>query len=108
MANVLDKVKTIILVMMENRSFDHMLGHLTLEDPSLPIEGLRQQNMASYRNDYNNTLYDLYQLENDQELETDVPHEFNSVTTQLQKNPVTGNFTMDGFVEAYANAGNQP
>ncbi len=29
-ADQLQKIKTIIVVMMENRSFDHMLGHLSL------------------------------------------------------------------------------
>ena len=106
MADILDQVKTIILVMMENRSFDHMLGHLTLDDPGLKIEGLRKENMANYSNDYNNTLYPLFPLTMDKELDSDVPHEYDAVATQLAANPVNGKFTMHGFVEAYANAGN--
>lgn len=106
MPNILDQVKTVILVMMENRSFDHMLGHLTLDNPALKIEGLRQEDMASYSNDYNNTLYPLFPITADKELDSDIPHEFDAVATQLCANPVSGKYTMNGFVEAYANAGN--
>jgi phospholipase C len=106
MPNILDQVKTVILMMMENRSFDHMLGHLTLDNPALKIEGLRQEDMASYSNDYNDTLYPLFPITVDKELDSDIPHEFDAVATQLGTNPVNGRFTMHGFVEAYAKAGN--
>lgn len=106
MPNVLDQIKTVILVMMENRSFDHMLGHLTLDNPELKTEGLRKENMALYSNDYHNTFYPLFPISEDRELDSDLPHEFDAVNTQLSKNLVNGRFTMHGFVEAYANAGN--
>ncbi len=38
MANSLDKINHIVVLMMENRSFDHMLGFL--KSPGYPIEGL--------------------------------------------------------------------
>jgi len=31
----LDRVKTFVYVMLENRSFDHMLGYLSLVDPKV-------------------------------------------------------------------------
>ncbi|MFL5809951.1 MAG: alkaline phosphatase family protein, partial [Flavisolibacter sp.] len=108
MANISDQVKTVILVMMENRSFDHMLGHMTLDDPGLKMDGLRSESMPGYRNDYEGELYPVYELTTDQELDFDVPHEFTDVATQLQRNDVTGKFTMHGFVQAYANAGHIP
>jgi phospholipase C len=38
----LNKIETIIIVMMENRSFDHMLGYLSLPDYGrTDVEGLR-------------------------------------------------------------------
>ena len=37
----LDKLKHIVVLMMENRSFDHMLGGLKAQDPR--IEGLTGQ-----------------------------------------------------------------
>jgi phospholipase C len=42
MASNLDLVDTIIVLIMENRSFDHMLGYLNLPGPArIPLEGLR-------------------------------------------------------------------
>ena len=37
----LNKVKTIVLLMFENRSFDHMLGHLSLEKLKQGVDGLQ-------------------------------------------------------------------
>jgi phospholipase C len=110
MASILDEVKTIILVMMENRSFDHMLGHLTLENPALPIEGLKAESVAdgSYSNHYKDTPYPPYPLVVDVELEADVPHEWNFVATQMHWDAAATKFAMDGFVQAYADAGNIP
>ena len=108
MANILDQVKTVILVMMENRSFDHMLGHLSLENPGLEVEGLRNEDMERYSNDYNSALYPVYPLANDQPLEGDLPHEYDGVDAQMQWNKVTKAFTMHGFVEAYAKSGPMP
>ncbi|MDQ2721195.1 MAG: hypothetical protein M3Z26_15715 [Bacteroidota bacterium] len=103
MDNVKDKVKTVVLVMMENRSFDHMLGHLKLEDAQSEVNGLSQP-LEKYDNIYNGTNYPPYNLPHDIELENDVPHEYNNVATQLKLNPLNGNYTMKGFVEAYAGA----
>ncbi len=101
MANMLDEVQTIILVMFENRSFDHMLGHLTLDDPSSQINGLKFP-LTNYSNNYLGHLYPPFQLDNDSDLESDLPHEFDYVQSQLAKSPVNGKFQMSGFVEAYA------
>ena len=38
----LNSIKTIIVVMMENRSFDHLLGYLSMAPYNWPnVEGLR-------------------------------------------------------------------
>lgn len=37
----LDKIKTIVLVMMENRSFDHMLGYRSLPPLNSVLDGQR-------------------------------------------------------------------
>src|SRR2546423_808319 len=37
---LLDPVKTLVIVMMENRSFDHMLGYLSLLSPAMKVDGL--------------------------------------------------------------------
>src|SRR4030088_3025581 len=96
--------------MMENRSFDHMLGHLTLDNPELNIEGLRSDKMETYTNDYLESPYPVYPIEVDQELEADLPHEMNDVATQMQWEKNQEVFTMHGFAEAYirANPGIDP
>ena len=39
-APALDQIKTIVVVMMENRSFDHMLGYLALEEGWQNVDGV--------------------------------------------------------------------
>jgi len=102
MPNLLDQVNSIVLVMMENRSFDHFLGSMTLQDPSLDINGLRQNAIDSYNNVYNGTAFPIFKRSSDDELPFDVPHEWNFVETQLAANPVSGTLAMNGFVTAYA------
>ena len=101
MDNVNDKVKTVVLVMMENRSFDHMLGHIKFDDPGSDINGLSAP-LENYNNIYNGTSYSPYNLAHDVELDFDVPHEVDAVTTQMMLSKVNGKFSMQGFVEAYA------
>jgi phospholipase C len=103
MAGILDQVTSIILVMMENRSFDHILGHLTVDDPGLDINGLRAP-LDQYSNVYNGTPYPPFPRDNDNEMAHDVPHESDFVATQLAYNAINDKFNMDGFVKAYADS----
>jgi len=89
--------------MMENRSFDHMLGHLKLEDPTYDVNGLSAP-LENYSNIYNGTGYSPFNLPHDVALDFDVPHEFDAVATQMMLNKINGKYSMQGFVEAYANA----
>ncbi|MFL5788962.1 MAG: alkaline phosphatase family protein [Flavisolibacter sp.] len=102
-----NQIKTVILVMMENRSFDHLLGHLSLTVPAFPVNGLKAP-VIQYNNIYNGTPYPPFSLPNDDYLTTDVPHEYNFVATQLDAQPQTGRFRMRGFVKAYADAIGEP
>ena len=45
--------------MLENRSFDHMLGYLSLEGGRGDIDGLREQ----FSNDHNGRPYPVHHLE---------------------------------------------
>jgi len=103
MANILDKVKTVVLVMFENRSFDHMLGHLSYEGLKNDVDGLKEP-LSQYQNLYKGDAYNPYPITGDTQLESDVPHEYNDVELQLAKSKVTGKLTMSGFVNAYAEA----
>jgi phospholipase C len=103
MDNLKDNVKTVVLVMMENRSFDHMLGHLKLENPTSDVNGLSAP-LENYNNIYNGTGYSVFNMPHDVELDFDVPHEYDAVATQMMFNKINGKYSMQGFVEAYANA----
>jgi len=101
MAGILDKVKTVVLVMFENRSFDHMLGHLSLENINPDVDGLREP-LSKYENLYEGDSYLPFPIPEDTALPFDLPHEIDYVTTQLALSEVNNKYMMSGFVEAYA------
>jgi phospholipase C len=111
-----DSVGTVVIVMMENRSFDHMLGYLSLIDPKINVDGFEvgDAQPQDYRipetqlmnDDYLNISsvdgafhYPFHRLDNP--LAIDLPHNRHSVWEQLGKLRADGSFTMDGFVDAY-------
>src|SRR5436189_1302375 len=49
----LDKIDHIVVLMMENRSFDHILGYLTIEEGRTDVDGLTN----TMHNDYKGTPY---------------------------------------------------
>lgn len=109
MAN-LEAVDTVAIVMMENRSFDHMLGHLSL--PAFggrdDVEGLQGELSEEgelvdeqYANFGEGTPYYPFLFEEDRPLSGDVPHDREEIQTQLGSPGVTGEYPMNGFVKAY-------
>lgn len=87
--------------MFENRSFDNMLGHLSLEGLQPDADGLQSPvNQDKYTNFYAGGLFHPFQRAVDEQLSFDLPHEYNYVATQLKAGP--GGPRMAGFVEAYA------
>lgn len=108
MATALDKVKTIAILMFENRSFDHMLGHLSYENLNKEVDGLKNP-LSDFKNSYQGDAYNAYVMPGDTQLSFDLPHEYNEVEAQLAKSPVSGQFTMNGFVDSYvAKTGQDP
>jgi phospholipase C len=106
----LNKIDTIIIVMMENRSFDHMLGYLSLPDYGrTDVEGLR------YKANSNPPVWDSEfvvpgpytpfrmpdpkaPLPNN----TDPPHERRPyIEKQLGVPDSDGVYPMNGFVQSY-------
>jgi phospholipase C len=93
--------------MMENRSFDHMLGQLSY--PTFgnrkDVNGIRYplKRNPAYENLYESGTYDPFIIKEDVMLIDDPPHERDEVTTQLAYRDVTGKYSMNGFVEAYFN-----
>lgn len=112
----LDPVGTLIYVMLENRSFDHMLGYLSLIDPKITIDGLLAPlgTSVDYRSPGTKLLNDFYMNVSsadgelhypfhmrDMPLAIDLPHDRHSVAQQLGRQAPEGTYSMDGFVEAY-------
>jgi phospholipase C len=99
----LSKVQTIVVLMFENRSFDHMLGHLSYDAAAgeTSIDGLQEPLInPKYLNTYAGDAYYPFSMP-DAPFASDLPHEREFVTTQLDWSDLKKQFLMDGFVEAY-------
>jgi phospholipase C len=98
----LSKINTIVILIMENRSFDHMLGYLSL-DGIMPVEGLRKDPawLATWENEYSGKYYPLFEIDPKLPPCTDPSHEYRSIARQISK-PAVGQPNMGGFVESYA------
>jgi phospholipase C len=103
----LSLIKTIVIVMMENRSFDHLLGYLSLNAYGRKnVEGLRNDPswQASIASSYNDSKFGPFQLTDPYDLmDADPPHERDQIATQMGT-PVGTVFPMDGFVTNYVSA----
>ena len=86
----LDKVDHIVVLMMENRSFDHMLGYLSLQGRA-DVDGLQ----AGFANEYQGRSYPVHHLPSTA-VAVDPDHSADAVDLQL------GGGNMDGFVASYA------
>ena len=91
--------------MFENRSFDHMLGHMSLENINPKINGLSLP-LEQYENIFHGNSYYPYELNGAIPLTGDIPHEYNYVDIQLAWHGFKKQFLMTGFVDAYAKSSN--
>jgi phospholipase C len=87
----LEKVEHIVVLMLENRSFDHMLGYLSLEGGRKDIDGLREE----FANDYDGRRYPIRHLKTTA-IPDDPDHSGRSVDLQV------GGGEMNGFVTSFA------
>jgi phospholipase C len=87
----LEKVDHIVVLMLENRSFDHMLGYLSLEGGRRAIDGLRPE----FSNEHDGRAYPIHHLETTA-VSDDPDHSADAVDLQL------GGGAMSGFVASYA------
>jgi phospholipase C len=97
-------IETIIVVIMENRSFDHMLGWLSIEGIA-DVEGLKADPawQSSFANDYSDTKYPIFRIDPTSEPCSDPQHDRQSIALQISKPPVgPGPLQMGGFVESFA------
>jgi phospholipase C len=86
----LEKIDHIVVLMMENRSFDHMLGYLKLEGINPDVDGLD----ATMSNSHNNQSYVVHRLPSSV-FENDPGHSAKAVAEQLSNHN-------GGFVTNYA------
>jgi phospholipase C len=97
-------IDTIVIVMMENRSFDHMLGCLRLPryGGRADVNGIEELGNPAYANPSQNaTMAAPFIAANDNPLTNDLPHTRRYVAQQLADAPVAGRFAMNGFVSSY-------
>ncbi|NGZ10873.1 MAG: hypothetical protein CV088_16050 [Nitrospira sp. LK70] len=95
----LANIDHIVVLMMENRSFDHMLGYLSLDAAHngrarADIEGLRVPPNA-YANSYREKHYSSFRIATPDFITLSPPHEHAEVDRQIGGN-------MEGFVSEYA------
>lgn len=107
----LDLIKTIVVVMMENRSFDHLMGYLSLPPYNLAtIDGLRNDpNWADKISSvYRASKYPPYLLTDPYDLmAADPEHERDNIAVQMGQ-AANGIFPLTGFVANYATSKGAP
>jgi len=102
----LTAIQTIVIVMLENRSFDHILGHLSYGALAngTAVDGLKEPlQREAYENLFEGESYYPFLLR-DHPLSSDLPHDRREVLAQLALSPVTQNYTMGGFAASYFDA----
>ncbi len=87
----LEKIDHIVVLMLENRSFDHMLGYLSLEGGRGDVDGLRRK----FANEYGGRSYPVHHLSSTA-IADDPDHSASSVDLQI------GGGAMNGFVTSFA------
>jgi phospholipase C len=95
----LDLIDTILVVILENRSFDHMLGYLNLPGPTrIPVDGLQADPhwLQQHANDgVEPFAFSVQQID-------DPPHEHATIALEIgSPRTVGGPYPMNGFVESY-------
>lgn len=103
------KIDYVIVVMLENRSFDHMLGYLSLDEtsPKMPVDGLRSDPSwsKSYANLKGAKPYFIRRLGPAETVSQDPPHDRSSIDGQIHTAPAgPGPAEMGGFVQEFAKA----
>jgi phospholipase C len=101
----LSAIKAIVIVMLENRSFDHMLGYRSLPDfGKSSVDGLKDDPKwnAQVANPLGSERYPPWHWKDPfAKMPGDPPHERDNIALQLGAKTADG-FALDGFVKNYA------
>ena len=81
----LEKIDHVVVVMLENRSFDHMLGHLSLAGRRPEIDGLR----PGLANEYQGRAYPVHHLAATA-LQMDPDHSASAIDRQIADGAMSG------------------
>jgi phospholipase C len=98
-----DNINTIIIVMMENRSFDHVLGYLSLDGKD--VNGLSADPtwQLNFTNLYGGKTYDIHALSPSTQVFPDPPHDRAPISMQINTPCANGGCPeLGGFVASYA------
>src|SRR5947209_15616335 len=102
------KIEHIVVLMMENRSFDHILGFMALENPEIDgIVGNDYVNRDTSGEPHRTTDGALYQGQ----LIQDPGHDVDDVYLQMFGAPfgtAAGDPNMSGFAQSYEQKGGDP
>jgi phospholipase C len=99
----LDKLQHIVVLMMENRSFDHMLGSLKAVNPA--IDGYVDGDPFANPDTTNNPVKPQAKAEFQAQLQPDPDHHFPAVDLQIYGGDKSAERkpNMQGFVKSYFN-----
>jgi len=93
----IDRLKHIVVLMMENRSFDHMLGYMMAQDDRIDGVDGTQTNP-----DTTGALVPVQPLAQYQsQLQPDPGHHYPDVDLQIFGDPRAADPNMQGFIKAY-------
>lgn len=106
----LQDIETIVVVMLENRSFDQMLGYLSMNgaNPPMRVDGLWDDPawQEHHGNDFGGKNNKILPLDLTHSF-VDPPHTSAAISEQIEKPPHLASLRkMGGFVESYANPNN--
>jgi phospholipase C len=107
----LDLIKRVVVVMLENRSFDHLLGYLSLPPFGWNVDGIKHDAgwIAGASSLYNDGAFAPFPLTDPYHvIPADPPHEWYNIARQMGHPDETGRFPMNGFVTNYAGAKGAP
>jgi phospholipase C len=99
MSEGLNQLKHIVVLMVENRSFDHMLGSLTAVDPR--IDGVNDQ--ISNPDTTGASIKPQPIADFQGQLDPDPDHHFPAVDLQIFGGDSARVATMQGFIKSYFN-----
>ncbi len=106
----LEDIETIVFLMLENRSFDHVFGYLGASG-ALPVEGLRDDAawLDAHANMFDGISYPPAKLGPDMQQIEDPPHTYETIGLQIGVASTPGGVPpMNGFVASYMQGANPP